>query len=211
MWSVFTMPSLVFTVQPSISGSRSRCTPSRETSAPPTLPRLATLSISSMKTIPFCSTASRAAALSSSSLTRRAASSSRTSFMASLTFSLRVLRLPLPRLEKRFCSWLVISSMPGGAMISTPAGASATSMSISLSSSWPSRRRLRNSWRVLESSRGGSSPKPPVRAGGSRASRMRSSAASSARYFTFWISCSRSILIAASARSRTMDSTSRPT
>ncbi|MCY1298707.1 hypothetical protein D9M70_482050 [compost metagenome] len=212
MWSVFTMPSLVFTVQPSISGSRSRCTPSRETSAPPALARLAILSISSRKTMPFCSTASRARPLRSSSLTRRCASSSRISFIASATFSLRVLRLPLPMLENRFCNWLVISSMPGGAMISTPAGTSATSMSISLSSSWPSRRRLRNSWRVLESSRcAGSSPKPPVRAGGSRASRMRSSAASSARYFTFWISCSRSILIAASARSRTMDSTSRPT
>ena len=34
MWSVFTGPYLVETVVPSISGSRSRCTPSRETSAP---------------------------------------------------------------------------------------------------------------------------------------------------------------------------------
>ncbi|MNF83703.1 hypothetical protein D3C84_660310 [compost metagenome] len=181
MWSVLTMPSLVLTVQPSISGSRSRCTPSRDTSAPPTLPRLAILSISSMNTMPCCSTASRARALSSSSLTRRAASSSRTIFSASATLSLRLFFLPLLSPENRFCSWLVISSMPGGVMISTPAGVSATSMSISLSSSWPSRRRLRNSWRVLESSRaGGSSPKP-LRAGGSRASRMRSSAASSAR------------------------------
>ena len=212
MWSVLTMPSLVFTVQPSISGSRSRCTPSRETSAPPALARLAILSISSMKTMPCCSTASRARALSSSSLTRRTASSSRISFRASATFSLRVFFLPLLMPENRFCNWLVISSMPGGAMISTPAGLSATSMSISLSSSWPSRRRLRNSWRVLLSSRAGSSPKPMAgRAAGSRASRMRSSAASSARYLTFWISCSRSIFTAASARSRMIDSTSRPT
>ena len=43
MWSVLTMPSLVFTVQPSISGSRSRCTPSRETSAPPALARFGDL------------------------------------------------------------------------------------------------------------------------------------------------------------------------
>ena len=49
------------------------------------------------------------------------------------------------------------------------------------------------------------------RAGGSRASRMRSSAASSARWRTLTISCSRSSLIAASARSRMIDSTSRPT
>ena len=34
MWSVFTGPCLVETVVPSISGSRSRCTPSRVTSAP---------------------------------------------------------------------------------------------------------------------------------------------------------------------------------
>src|SRR5471032_524472 len=34
-WSVFTGPCLVFTVVPSISGSRSRCTPSRLTSPPP--------------------------------------------------------------------------------------------------------------------------------------------------------------------------------
>ena len=33
MWSVLTAPCLVETVVPSISGSRSRCTPSRETSA----------------------------------------------------------------------------------------------------------------------------------------------------------------------------------
>ncbi len=33
-WSVRTMPYFVLTVQPSTSGSRSRCTPSRDTSAP---------------------------------------------------------------------------------------------------------------------------------------------------------------------------------
>ncbi|MNN47360.1 hypothetical protein D3C81_1617770 [compost metagenome] len=163
-----------------------------------------------MNTMPCCSTASRALALSSSSLTRRPASSSRTSFSASLTLSLRLLRLPLPMLANRFCNWLVISSMPGGAEISTPM-ASATSISISLSSSWPSRRRLRNSWRVLESWVLTWSSLKPVRAGGSRASRMRSSAASSARWPTRMISCSRSILMAASARSRMIDSTSRPT
>ncbi|OMP13440.1 hypothetical protein COLO4_01682 [Corchorus olitorius] len=112
--------------------------------------------------------------------------------------------------DQALCNWLVISSMPGGAEISTPM-ASATSISISLSSSWPSRRRLRNSWRVLESALGAASSLKPARAGGSRASRIRSSAASSARWRTRIISCSRSILIAASARSRMIDSTSRPT
>ena len=156
IWSVLTMPNLVFTVQPSISGSRSRCTPSRDTSAPPPLsPRLLTLSISSIKTIPFCSTASMARPLSSSSLTILAASSSRTSLSASFTLRVRDFFLSLPRFENMFCSWLVISSIPGGVMISTPIGASETSISMSLSSSSPSRRRLRNSWRVLFSARSG--------------------------------------------------------
>jgi hypothetical protein len=56
-WSVFTGPCLVLTVVPSISGSRSRCTPSRDTSAPMRPSRPAILSISSRNTMPFCSTA----------------------------------------------------------------------------------------------------------------------------------------------------------
>src|SRR5258707_4304316 len=60
-WSVFTGPCLVFTVVPSINGSRSRCTPSRLPSPPPRNSlRAVILSISSMKTMPFCSTDSRA-------------------------------------------------------------------------------------------------------------------------------------------------------
>ena len=57
-WSVFTGPCLVETVVPSISGSRSRCTPSRETSAPmrPPSEREQTLSISSRNTMPSFST-----------------------------------------------------------------------------------------------------------------------------------------------------------
>ena len=56
MWSVFTGPCLVATVVPSISGSRSRCTPSRDTSAPMRPSRAQILSISSRKTMPFFST-----------------------------------------------------------------------------------------------------------------------------------------------------------
>jgi hypothetical protein len=82
MWSVLTMPYLVFTVVPSTSGSRSRCTPWRETSAPLVSEREVTLSISSMKTMPFCS-ALAAPRLDSSSLTSLAASSSISSFSAS--------------------------------------------------------------------------------------------------------------------------------
>ena len=200
----------MLTVLPSIRGSRSRCTPSRETSDEVFSERLATLSISSMKTMPFCSTVWMAFCLISSSLTSLAASSSRTCFMASATFILRVLRLSEDMLENMFCSWLVISSMPGGAMISTPAPLLRRSISISLSSSSPSRSFLRNSWRVEESSVFWLSSLKS-RGGGIRASRMRSSAASMARCSWRFISFSRSILMAISARSRIMDSTSRPT
>ena len=58
-WSVFTGPCLVETVVPSMSGSRSRCTPSRETSPPmrPPSEREQILSISSRNTMPLFSTA----------------------------------------------------------------------------------------------------------------------------------------------------------
>ena len=57
-WSVFTGPCLVDTVVPSSRGSRSRCTPSRDTSAPmrPLSEREQTLSISSRNTMPSFST-----------------------------------------------------------------------------------------------------------------------------------------------------------
>ncbi|MNC93499.1 hypothetical protein D3C83_101400 [compost metagenome] len=72
--------------------------------------------------------------------------------------------------------------MPGGAMISMCACMPATSISISLSSSSPSRSFLRNFWRVgfsLSSERSSTAPLNS-RAGGSSTSRMRSSATSSA-------------------------------
>ena len=199
------MPYLVFTVQPSMSGSRSRCTPSRETSAPIASLRRATLSISSMKTMPVCSTAETASALSSSSLMSLNASSSRSRRSASRTFRRMVrLRVP-PMLESIPCSWLVSSSMPGGETISKPTEMAAVSMVTSLSSRSPSRSFLRITWRVVLVSR------PPSSGAGSSTSRIRSSAASSARDCTRAIACSRSIFTAMSARSRMMDSTSRPT
>ena len=66
MWSVFTGPCLVETVVPSISGSRSRCTPSREMSAPARSEREATLSISSMKTMPEFSASEIASSVAAS-------------------------------------------------------------------------------------------------------------------------------------------------
>ncbi len=97
IWSVFTMPYLVDTVQPSTNGNRSRCTPSRDTSAPPPLSaRFATLSISSIKTIPFCSAFSTARVLISSSLSNLPASSSRITFRALSIRILLVFLLSLP-------------------------------------------------------------------------------------------------------------------
>ena len=46
----------MLTIVPSINGKRSRCTPSRDTSAPDLSERAHTLSISSRKTIPLSST-----------------------------------------------------------------------------------------------------------------------------------------------------------
>ena len=100
MWSVLTMPCLVDTVQPSTSGSRSRCTPSRDTSAPCCSLRLVTLSSSSRNTMPCCSTISSARSLRSSSLTRLAASSSRICSSASLIAACASLRWP-PRFWNR--------------------------------------------------------------------------------------------------------------
>src|SRR5688572_14174676 len=93
--------------------------------------------------------------------------------------------------------------MPGGAMISTPTVGAATSSSMSRSSSSPSRNILRNRCRVSRPS--------SVRAPGSSASSSRSSAASFARSATRATASSRIILTAMSTRSRTIESTSRPT
>src|SRR3569833_2460178 len=172
-WSVRTMPCLVVTVLPSTSGKRSRCTPSRDTSGPPCSPRLTILSISSRNTMPFCSTLYSARVLRSSSLTSLPASSSAISLSASFTRRRRRLVRAPAIFWNRPCNWLVISSMPGGAMISTPTGAMLTSISISLSSSSPWRNFLRNTWRVTFSS-AASVLLNPLRGRGSNASRTRS-------------------------------------
>ena len=210
MWSVRTCPYFVVTVVPSTSGSRSRCTPCRETSAPWISWRLAILSISSRNTMPFCSTAASAMALISSSFSSFAASSSVSAFIASATVIFLTLRRAPPICWNIPCSWLVSSSMPGGAMISICGARSEISTSTSLSSRLPSRSILRNFCRVPESV-GFMSWKLTSRAGGRSTSSTRSSAASAARSRTLRDSASRVCLIAASARSRTIVSTSRPT
>ena len=89
MWSVLIIPYLVDTWLPSINGRRSRCTPSRETSAPPRSADFAILSNSSMKTMPVCSTAATVWVRISSSLTNLLASSCSKSLSASLILRLR--------------------------------------------------------------------------------------------------------------------------
>ena len=92
MWSVFTIPCLVLTVVPSTIGRMSRCTPSRLTSGPCRTPpsRLAILSISSTKMMPFCSTRSTARRLTDSMSTSLACSSATRCSSASGTFMRRV-------------------------------------------------------------------------------------------------------------------------
>jgi len=218
MWSVRTMPYLVLTVVPSTSGSKSRCTPWREMSEPLDSERDVTLSISSMKTMPFCSAFARATVLTSSSLTSLAASSSISSLTASAILTLRCFFLAPPAFANMPWSCSAMPSMPGGLMISNEAFGSATSSSISLSSSRPSRRRLRITWRAVLSAGGvdGISPKsaldaPEPRGDGTRMSSTRSSAASSARLRWRFMALSRSCLTAMSTRSRMIESTSLPT
>ena len=163
--------------------------------------------------MPLCSTLAIARSLTSSSLISLAASSSRSSFIASRIRTLRVRRRP-PMPWNRPCSCCVSSSMPAAPPTIGRSGIGiATSSSISLSSSSPSRSFLRNFCRVAESAEAGSAPepKPSPRAGGSSTSSTRSSAASIARDSTFLISASRACLTPISARSRTIESTSLPT
>ena len=230
MWSVLTGPYLVVTVEPSTMGSRSRCTPARLTSAPPRAPppppsrATATLSISSMKTMPDSCARRTASRVTASMSTRRAASSlrsrSRASGMGTRRFFLRLLA------PKRSCSCIPISSMPPGPNIwSVGAAASAfTSTSTSRASRSPARRRSRSLARVraVASSTGAAAGSGAVVNGnvgvwgaavgvGSSRSSRRSSARSAARSCTPASNSSRTSCTDTSIRSRIMASTSRPT
>ena len=209
------MPYLVLTVLPSTSGSRSRCTPSRETSAPAVSCRRAILSISSRNTMPFCSALRSAWTLSSSSLTSFAASSSVSSLNASRTLSRRErVRLP-PRFENMPCSCWDSSSMPGGAMISTPDRHRAhLDLDLALVELALAQHLAKALTRVaLRGVAVGSArrSRPSRGRGRQQSSSTRSSAASIARCRTLSISCSRVILTAMSTRSLMIESTSRPT
>jgi hypothetical protein len=96
------------------------------------------LSISSMKTMPFCSALGSARCLISSSLTSLAASSSTSSASASAMLQLARLALALPDLAEHAAQLLGHLLHAGGAHdLQLWAGASARSISISLSSSGP--------------------------------------------------------------------------
>ena len=149
MWSVLTAPCLVETVVPSISGSRSRCTPSRETSPPLRPSRTQILSISSRNTMPLFSTAliasctswSLSSSLSDSSLTRISCESS--------TVRRRVLVRPpiLPKISPIEIAPICAPGMPGISNIGMPPD-DCVSISISLSLSSPARSFLRKESRV---------------------------------------------------------------
>ena len=204
IWSVRTGPWRVLTVVPSIKGSRSRCTPSRLTSPPRTPDSLlrAILSTSSRKTMPLFSAFSTAARVSASLSSSLSASSRASASRAAATVILRAFWRPpniLPNISCMFCIWP--GGMPGMSImpIGAPIG-SLTCTSISRDSIWPSRSMRRNFSRVS-----------PLAPSPTSAVTSRSSAASSALACTPLRAVSRAWTIAASTRSRTMDSTSRPT
>ena len=106
------MPYLVLTAEPSTIGSKSLCTPSRDTSGPPLDSLPATLSISSIKIIPDCSTLSVASLTTSSMSISFCASSCTSISSASGTFTFLFFLFPgniPPSISFRFISR---SSMP---------------------------------------------------------------------------------------------------
>mmetsp|Transcript_13952 Transcript_13952/g.34374 ORF Transcript_13952/g.34374 Transcript_13952/m.34374 type:complete len:232 (-) Transcript_13952:832-1527(-) len=205
MWSVLTVPCLVCTAEPSMMGSRSRCTPC-ELGSPVRqgeLRELTILSISSMNTMPSCSAVRIASRVTASLLMTRSASASSSRCRASATRILRrsaPLPLACPPLSERIMDSRLItppSSPPRPLPLPSPGG---TSTSTCRSSSAPERYSSLNVSRI---SRPACSPTSPAR--------MTASAFSAVAAATR----SRSLLltrpIAASTRSLTMSSTSRPT
>ena len=125
-WSVFTIPYLVCTFDPSTIGRRSRCTPSRETSGPPACAARspAILSISSRKMIPIFSTRSSASAVMSSRST---------SFSISCSYSVR---RASETLTVRFFLRLGIISWNISAKFSNPSGAPFDAIMSNIDADW---------------------------------------------------------------------------
>ena len=215
MWSVLSIPYLVFTVVPSIIGRMSRCTPSRLTSGPCPPSRPQTLSISSMKMMPDCSTRSTAWRETLSMSISFCSSSCTRYLAASDTFTRRFLLRPWNNPGSISLTLMSISSIDEPAITSNEGDErSRTSTSTLRSSNFPACNWMRNFSLVLFAcSRAAetvaSSPTGCV--GGRRRSSKRSSAACCALSRTSTRCSSRTISTASPARSRIIDSTSRPT
>ena len=201
-WSVLTGPYFVFTVLPSTMGSRSRWTPPRETSGPCACPEgSATLSISSMNTIPFDCTRSSASRARLSLSTSFSASSCASTRRASGTESFRFL-LFFPKGRFPSISWRLrpISSIPCEPKICMVGAARSCTSTSTERSSRPPARSIPRSFSRVES-------REPGR---SRSSSLPS-ASSSARGWTSRCRSSRTSATPASTRSRIIESTSFPT
>ena len=199
-WSVFTGPCLVEIVVPSISGSRSRCTPSRETSPPMRPPSRARADLVDLVEEHDAVVLDRMDRLADDRRRRRSACrsprrSERRRLSATVTRR-GLVRWPnaLPSMSPMLIAPIEAPGAPGISNIGKPApGMSATWISISLSLSSPVRRRLRKISRVA-----GDEPGP------TSASSTRSSAFFSARARTSLRFASFTSAIATSTRSRMM-------
>ncbi len=221
MWSVFTMPYFVFTVEPSTMGSRSRWTPSRDTSGPwpALLPTI--LSISSRKMIPDCSTRLWASRTTLSMSMRRCTSSSSRIVSASGIRTRRRFFLCGKRFPNISLMLRPRSSTPDDEKTSImgPPAFSVTSRLTTRASSLPSRSIWRSFSRVSEGPTSASPAAVSIPSGlrasarrmGSSRSRTRSSASSRALARTPSRSSFLTMFTAISMRSRIMESTSRPT
>ena len=195
MWSVRTGPCLVDTVEPSTIGSRSRCTPSRDTSGPCTPSRPAILSISSRKTMPDCSTRRIASRVAASWSIRRRRLLLRQDLERLGHAHLRLLGALRHEVLEHLAQVALDLLHALRASCTSIMGETdcVTSISTVRSSSLPSRSMRRSFSRVSPTSDCGGAmpigaPGPPLRvSGGSRRSRSRSSASSRAftRIFSF--------------------------
>mmetsp|Transcript_36982 Transcript_36982/g.87858 ORF Transcript_36982/g.87858 Transcript_36982/m.87858 type:complete len:362 (-) Transcript_36982:431-1516(-) len=201
MWSVSTFPYFVVTDDPSMMGSRSRCTPSLLASGEYRFSLLETiLSISSMKTMPSDSTEAIASLVTDSLSTRRSNSSSSISGRASRTVIFFLLSFCLKCPRTNLFRAIVTSCAPTlseGMLICVLCG---TSISTERLSRVPCCRRERKALRVLSSA-----PSVPMTRSRSFSSTAALTFAAILRFILAFV-----CRIAFSTRSRTIWSTSRP-
>mmetsp|Transcript_66394 Transcript_66394/g.182115 ORF Transcript_66394/g.182115 Transcript_66394/m.182115 type:complete len:279 (-) Transcript_66394:121-957(-) len=204
MWSVLMLPCLVETTLPSMSGSRSRCTPSEEASAEPRKsPREQILSISSMKTMPSCSVRVTACRLISSSEMSFSLSSSVRMGTESLSSISRFSLLGRPGIilsNLRMISFIGNWLPPLCGSLGPPLRSVGTSISMRRSSRWPMRSSLRKASRLCW-----------MLAEPTRQSRIFSSTLAETLSLTFSMALVFASVMPISIRSRMIWSTSFPT